>query len=375
MWILISALALLCAGFCFFYIANRLSRLSFIEALAGGKRWRRVLIGLALTVLLALVLSLTMGYINAVVCFIHLAVFWLIIEGAARLICRISRRGWGKIARTAAGCAAILFTAVYLAAGWVQAYHIWETDYSFTTQKNVGTLRIVQISDSHVGTTFDGEGFAKAIAPIDALDPDVVVVTGDFVDDDTTKENMIRSCEALGALHTKYGVYFVFGNHDKGYYAASHRGYTGDDLIAELEKNGVTVLQDESVLIDGRCYLIGRQDRSEENERGNGRAGMAELVSGLDPDKYMVVLDHQPCDYDAQTESGVDLVLSGHTHGGQLIPLDLLNPIVSENDRVYGTETRGSSNFIVSSGISDWAIKFKTGCKSEYVVIDINGNN
>ena len=58
MWILISALALLCAGFCFFYIANRLSRLSFIEALAGGKRWRRVLIGLALTVLLALVLSL-----------------------------------------------------------------------------------------------------------------------------------------------------------------------------------------------------------------------------------------------------------------------------------------------------------------------------
>lgn len=371
MWILISALALLCAGGCFFYIANRLSRLSFIEALAGGKRWRRVLFGIGLTLLLALVLSLTMGYINAIICFIHLAVFWLIIEGAARLICRISRRGWGRIARTAAGCAAILFTAVYLAAGWMQAYQVWETDYAFVTQKEVGTLRIVQICDSHVGTTFDGDGFAKAIAPIDALEPDVVVVTGDFVDDDTTKENMIRSCEALGALHTKYGVYFVFGNHDKGYYAASHRGYTGDDLIAELEKNGVTVLQDESVLIDGRFYLIGRQDRSEENERGNGRASMAELVSGLDTDKYMVVLDHQPCDYDAQAESGVDLVLSGHTHGGQLIPLDLLNPLLSENDRVYGTETRGSSNFIVSSGISDWAIRFKTGCRSEYVVIDI----
>lgn len=371
MWILISALALLCTGGCFFYIANRLSRLTFFEALAGGKRWRRVLLGIGLTLLLALVLSLTMGYINAIICFIHLAVFWLIIEGAARLICRISRRGWGRIARTAAGCAAILFTAVYLAAGWMQAYRVWETDYAFVTQKEVGTLRIVQISDSHVGTTFDGDGFAKAIAPIDALEPDVVVVTGDFVDDDTTKENMIRSCEALGALHTKYGVYFVFGNHDKGYYAASHRGYTGDDLIAELEKNGVTVLQDESVLIDDRFYLIGRQDRSEENERGNGRASMAELVSGLDTDKYMVVLDHQPCDYDAQAESGVDLVLSGHTHGGQLIPLDLLNPLLSENDRVYGTETRGSSNFIVSSGISDWAIRFKTGCRSEYVVIDI----
>ena len=374
MWIFISALALLCAGGCFFYIANRLSRLAFLEGLTGGKRWRRVLLGVGLTLLLALVLSLTMGYINAIICLIHLAIFWLLIEGAARLICRISRRGWGKIARTAAGCAAIVFTAVYLAAGWVQAYHIWETDYAFATQKQVGTLRIVQISDSHVGTTFDGEGFAEAIEPINALEPDVVVVTGDFVDDDTTKENMLRSCQALGALRTKYGVYFVFGNHDKGYYAASHRGYTGDDLVAELEKNGVMVLQDESVLIDGRFYLIGRQDRSEENERGNGRASMAELTAGLDADKYMVVLDHQPCDYTAQAESGVDLVLSGHTHGGQLIPLDLLNPLMSENDRVYGRETRGSTNFIVSSGISDWAIKFKTGCKSEYVVIDISEN-
>lgn len=374
MWMMIFALALLCGGACFFYIANRLSWLSFFDVLTGGKRWRRIVLGVGLAVLLTLVLCVTLGDINAIICLIHLALFWLVIEGAARLICRISRRGWGHIARTASGCAAIVFTAVYLAAGWVQAYHIWETDYAFSTQKQVGALRIVQISDSHVGTTFDGEGFAEAIAPIDALEPDVVVVTGDFVDDDTTKADMLRSCEALGALHTKYGVYFVFGNHDKGYYDASLRGYTGGDLIAALEANGVTVLQDESVLIDGRFYLIGRQDRSEERERGTGRASMDALVSGLDKEKYMVVLDHQPCDYDAQAQSGVDLVLSGHTHGGQLIPLDLLNPLMSENDLVYGVETRENTHFVVSSGISDWAIKFKTGCRSEYVVIDITEN-
>lgn len=78
---------------------------------------------------------------------------------------------------------------------------------------------------------------------------------------------MIQCCEALGKLKTKYGVYFSFGNHDKGYYDPSYRGYSGDDLIAELEKNNVNVLQDDTVLIDDRFYIIGRQDRSEEMER------------------------------------------------------------------------------------------------------------
>ena len=84
-------------------------------------------------------------------------------------------------------------------------------------------------------------------------------------------------------------------------------------------------------------------------------------------------MDHQPCDYQAQENAGVDLVLSGHTHGGQLIPIGLINPLVSENDKVYGHEKRGDTNFIVSSGISDWEVLFKTGCRSEYVVIEVKG--
>ena len=62
---------------------------------------------------------------------------------------------------------------------------------------------------------------------------------------------MIRCCEALGQVKTTYGVYYVFGNHDKGYYSPDYRGYSGDDLVAELEANGVHVLQDENELIDG----------------------------------------------------------------------------------------------------------------------------
>ena len=249
------------------------------------------------------------------------------------------------------------------------AHHVWHTGYTLATDKNVGSLRLIQFADSHVGTTFSGEEFAAHVQAMQAEHPDVVVVTGDYVDDDTSKEDMIAACQALGTLKTTYGVYYAFGNHDKGYYGSEYRGYSGDDLIAELEKNNVTVLQDETVLLGEQVYLIGRQDRSE--ERAGDRASMKELVSGLDPQKYTIVLDHQPHDYEAQEEAGVDLVLSGHTHGGQLFPVNYVGEWTGENDKTYGLEKKGNTNFIVTSGISDWAIRFKTGCKSEFVIVDI----
>lgn len=80
-------------------------------------------------------------------------------------------------------------------------------------------------------------------------------------------------------------------------------------------------------------------------------------------------------DYEVLKDAKMDLVLSGHTHGGQLFPLMTIenHSNIAEDDRVYGYEKRGNTNFIVTSGISDWAIKFKTGCKSEYLLINIEG--
>ena len=118
--------------------------------------------------------------------------------------------------------------------------------------------------------------------------------------------------------------------------------------------------------------MIGRQDRSEDM-MGRPRASMEELTADLDPARYSIVLDHQPHDFDAQEEAGVDLVLCGHTHGGQLFPFHRMGQWTGTDDKSYGLETRGSTSFIVTSGISDWAIQFKTGCKSEYVVVDVQG--
>lgn len=349
------------------YLAGRFAKFRLVRVAVRGKKIPGFILGLFLVALSAFGIGAGLGTINAEIVILHLVVIWLLCD-AVNWIAE-KKRG-EKFSRYYAGGAAIAFTAVYLACGWFLANHVWRKPYTVETDKNVGTLRIVQFADSHVGNTFSGEGFARWVEDMQAENPDIVVITGDYVDDDTSKEDMVAACRALGTLETTYGVYYVFGNHDKGYY--TYRGYSGGDLIAELQKNNVVVLQDETVLLDNRFYLIGRQDRSED-QMGRPRATMEELTAGLDPDKFSIVLDHQPHDYEAQEASGVDLVLSGHTHGGQLIPLNRMGEWLGLDDNSYGLEKRGNTSFIVTSGISDWAIQFKTGCRSEYVVIDVQG--
>ena len=354
------------------FLIRSVQRFHFVSALSRGRRAASWCIGAALILLPLALAWAALGYMNAIIILLHLTVFW----GVAELIQRaVQKRRAQPLRRYYAGAAAVLVTVLYLGVGWVQANHVWQTNYTVTTEKNVGSLRVALLADSHIGTTFDGEGLSVHIARMQAQQPDVVVIAGDFVDEDTSKEDMIAACRALGQLDTPYGVYFAFGNHDKGLYSDGGRGYTGDDLIAELQKNGVTVLQDESVLLDGRFYLVGRQDASEELDFGRSRAKIADLISELDEDKFSIVLDHQPRDYNAEADAGADLVLSGHTHGGQLIPLVQIMGWfhAAGDDRIYGTEQRENTDFIVTSGISDWAIKFKTGCRSEYVVVNIQG--
>lgn len=350
------------------YLASRFAKFFFLRRLLGKSRILRFAAGLLITILLSVGIGAILGTINAAISILHLMAVWLLCDGIGWLA---ERKRGRKFSGYYAGAAALCIAGVYLACGWFLANHVWRTSYELETDKQVEPLRIVQFADSHVGNTFDGEGFGKLVAAMQADHPDIVVITGDFVDDDTMREDMAAACEALGTLKTTYGVYYVFGNHDKGYYAPEYRGYNGNDLIAELEKNNVRVLQDEVVPLGEHYYLIGRKDRSED-QRGTPRASMEELTAGLDSDRYSIVLDHQPSDFDAQSALGVDLVLCGHTHGGQLFPFHRMGQWTGIDDKSYGLEKREGTSFIVTSGISDWAIQFKTGCKSEYVVVDVS---
>ena len=369
LWILmLCAMGAGCLG-CAFYLAAHIRRFSALQKLEKKRSW---LAGAALVVLPAALLTLLWGPLNMAVCLLHTALFWMLLDLIFALVRRLRRR---PFRRYWAGAAALVLSVAWLGAGWVQANHVWQKNYTIETDKPVGSLRIALLADSHMGTTFHAGGFAAHLRAVHAQNPDIVVIAGDFVDESTSREDMIAACQALGTLQTPHGVYYVFGNHDKNNYAGENRACSAEELAAELKKNGVAVLEDETALIDGRFYLIGRRDASDTLEHRGSRAAMAELTRNLDGEKFSIVLDHQPRDYAAQAESGVDLVLSGHTHGGQLIPLKQLMSIpgLSGDNNIYGRQTRGQTDFIVTSGISDWELLFKTGCRSEYVIIDICG--
>lgn len=343
------------------YLLNRFHRFAWVRKI--GEERKKLSWLLAALPVLVIIIFFYMKTVATTLFVLHLIAFWFLCDLVNLVIRKIRGRDFR---RYYAGACAIVITVAYLAVGWYNCHHVYQTKYQVKTEKSIGEkgLRVVQISDSHVGATFDGEGFAKYMEEVQGTSPDVVVITGDYVDDDTTRADLIASCRALGNLKTTYGVYYVFGNHDKGYF--DQRDFSEADLRRELDKNQVKILEDENVLVDDRFYIIGRQDASSPE-----RASMASLVAGLDTSKYMIVLDHQPNTFEEQANSGVDLVMAGHTHGGQVFPIGITGVLSGQYDRAYGIEKRKDTTFVVSSGISDWAIPFKTATFSEYVVIDI----
>ena len=342
-----------------YYLFTRIKKFNFINKMENKK----VATILSLLPVLILFLTVFISSVNALTIIGHYFLFFVIFEFIYYIAGKI------KTINTKyyiVGIISILSASVYLVYGFYSAHNVVQTNYVVNTNKDIGVekLRIVQISDSHIGATFDGYGFEKYIKKINEVKPDVVVVTGDFVDDDTKKKDMIISTKALGKLKTKYGVYFAYGNHDKGYF--TRRDFNKKDLEKELIKNNVNVLEDDYKLINNSVYILGRKDKSRQV-----RKDIYTLTKKLDKSKYIIDLNHQPNDYDNEAKSKVDLVLSGHTHGGQLLPITLFVGKSNFNDRKYGLEKRGNTTFIVNSGISNWAIDFKTGTKSEYGVIDI----
>ncbi|MBQ7170696.1 MAG: metallophosphoesterase [Clostridia bacterium] len=359
-WIAVLAFALLLTAGALFYLLTRFRRLSFVARLGGKNRF---LPWLAAVLLLAPVAAFALiGLPALVVVLLHLAVFFALSDLIALLVRRTAKH---ELSRDLRALLAVCLCAIYLGVGWVQAHQVALTGYTVADGKlqEGERLRVVLIADAHLGITLDGAAFAREMERVGETEPDLVVLVGDFVDDESKKEDLLAACRALGGLHPSRGVYFVYGNHDNGYY--SSRDFSAADLRAALTENGVRILEDEAIFLDGGFVLIGRRDRSSRD-----RASVETLTAGLDPGLFSILLDHQPNDY--ENEAGaVDLVLSGHTHGGHIFPAGWIGELIGANDFTYGREDRQGTTFIVTSGISGWAIPFKTGTRSEFAVIDV----
>ena len=355
MWRIIISAVLIAALLGIIYLTACIAGFGGIKRLSRGKRWLRYLLALGITAAGFALASLLLSVMNAIVILLHLVVFFLL----SGLVCRIVRRVRKKDFRYYwKGWSALTASALYLTAGWVLCHSVRQTDYHLTTDKLTGSLRIAMLADSHIGTTFDADGFAAHLQTIAAQSPDLLLIPGDFIDSSTSREEMLRACEALGGMHLPYGVWYCCGNHDQGYLP---------ELAKAMTECGVHVLADDCMQVDDRFYVAGRRDKYA------GRKDVSALLADADPGKYIILLDHQPNDYDAEAASAADLVLSGHTHGGQLLPVTFVGEWLGMNDKTYGYERRNGTDFIVTSGISCWEIRFKTGTRSEYVIIDIAG--
>ncbi|WP_352397878.1 metallophosphoesterase [[Clostridium] aminophilum] len=347
------------------YLSCAVGRFGLLRRLCGDRTWLRRIMGFCV-VLLGFCLAARMtSVINAIIIFLHTLAFFLIFGLIMRILKKItgcgSRIFWQ-------GWLAVLATVLTLAWGYYSCMHVMKKEYRLTTGKEIGSLRAAFFSDSHIGATFDGDGFARELEKIEAEKPDILLIGGDFVDDWSKREDFVRACEALGQTNFPYGVWYVFGNHDAGNMA--DRDFSAEDLRSVMAENGIHVMEDTCELIDGRFYVAGRKDKSDRSRKEIGN-----LLNGLDPSKYILVLDHQPHDYAAEADSAADLVLSGHTHGGQFFPFGYVGKLLNTYDRAYGYERRNNTDFIVSSGIADWALLFKTGTRSEYVIVDIRSGH
>ncbi len=333
-----------------------------ISSIAKFSLIKNKIVSFLLIALLFAIFYIGLEWINALTIVIYVTFFFLFFELIGK---NVSKKGTEKFKCYWQGWLALFCSVLYLGAGYYLCVSVVEKDYNLTTSKDVDGLKIAMFADSHLSTTFDGDGFEKHLQTIAAQNPDILLISGDFVDDGSKNMDMVKACQALGKLNLKYGVWFAYGNHDEGYF--NHRDFSAQDLRDNLTKNGIHILEDEYRLVDDKFYVVGRLDKGLNQDR----LPISKLLADVDDEKYIIVMDHEPADYDAEADSPADLVVSGHTHGGQMIPIRHIGVLVGVNDATYGYERRKGTDFIVTSGISDWALKFKTGTRSEYVIINV----
>jgi predicted MPP superfamily phosphohydrolase len=265
------------------------------------------------------------------------------------------------------GLCAVLIAGAVLFAGCINFFSVRPTEYEILTEKELRAegYRVVLIADVHYGVSLDYDDLLEKCAEISATEPDVVVLCGDIVDNSTTAEGMREVFRAFGTIESEFGIYYAYGNHDRSMKMLSNR-FGDNELEKTITENGIKILRDEVTLINGELSLVGREDRS------RNRLPIDELQKNIDGNNFVLVLDHQPSDYTANANSKTDLVLSGHTHGGQFFPIDILQKIIPFNDGVYGMyDLDDDTKAIVTSGFAGWAYPSKTSAPSEYVIIDI----
>lgn len=217
-------------------------------------------------------------------------------------------------------------------------------------------LKIVAISDMHLGYGIGRKEFEGWVELINKEDPDVLLIPGDIIDNNVVPLEEQRMEEVFSQIKTRYGIYATPGNHE--YIADINRS------LRFLKSAGIHLLRDTTVLVDDRFYLVGRDDKMNPN-----RKTVSQLMFGVNESKPVILLDHQPYTLEEAAQNGIDLQLSGHTHKGQVWPISWVTQFLFE--KAHGYLKKENTHYYISSGIGIWGGKFRIGSQSEYVVIHL----
>ncbi len=209
--------------------------------------------------------------------------------------------------------------------------------------------RLIQISDVHIGSR-SSRFLSRVVATINTKHPDLVLITGDFLDAKRVGPEDIAPLKALNAP-----IYFSIGNHER---------YVGlERVIPMLEDAGCMVLRGETVK-HGELQLIGIDDAEDQNQIGTELAKI-----DLNAECFKVLLYHRPLGWDAALASDINLMLSGHTHNGQIFPFNWL--VRQQFKRIRGLHTRDNRHLYVSPGTGTWGPAMRLGSRNEVTCIDL----
>lgn len=288
------------------------------------------------------------------------------------IIYKLISKKWFKLHKN--GLLAIILFIIIIAYSAYGLTTISETTYNVTTDKTNESYTILYISDIHYDTIQNPKILSDKISQMEKIHPDFIVLGGDITDEGTSRESMKKVFKELGTLNSTYGTYFIYGNHDRqpkvGDYRNGTKPYSNVELSSVIKGNNIKILEDSSIVINDDIVVIGRQDAGHGNNIK--RAAICDLVNNLsskNKNKFVLVLDHQPLD-ENNVSKIADLMISGHTHGGQIFPYGLVTDLSGKPN--YGLYSFGAMKEIVSSGFCGWGIPLRNECPCEYVVINVN---
>lgn len=261
----------------------------------------------------------------------------------------------------------VTLSAGLILGGFINALIPAVKEYDITINKSAGevkSFRIAAVSDIHLGSIIRKRSMKKLSGILAGLQPDLVILLGDIVDGEIGPVMRGDLLQYLESPKGDYGMLGITGNHE--FIGGAAR------TIPYIESKGIRLLKDEMLVLKGGIQLIGRKDRDSDRFYGGKRLSVAELMERADTSKPVILLDHQPFGYDENAKLGVDLELSGHTHNGQMWPLNHITRMIYELS--YGYLRKGNTHFIVSSGYGLWGPRVRSASRSEILLVNIKFN-